>query len=59
MAKSKKKVAPKKKEVAKKVSTIKVKKENKPTEIKASPLHIEMPYVPRRIDRLPPDLNKK
>ena len=58
MAKSKKKATPKKKVVAKKESIIKAKKENKPTEIKATPWHIEMPYIPRRIDRLPPDLNK-
>lgn len=59
MAKSKKKVAPKKKVATPKVSTIKVKKENNPTEVKAMPSFIEVPYVPRRIDRLPPNLNKK
>tara|TARA_R100000353_G_scaffold175787_2_gene147117 strand:- start:345 stop:533 length:189 start_codon:yes stop_codon:yes gene_type:complete len=52
MAKSKKKVAPKKKVAAKKVVTKKV--EAKPTEVKATPTFIEIPYVPRKIDRVPP-----
>ena len=56
MAKSKKKVAPKKKVAAKKVVTKKV--EVKPTEVKAVSTHCDVPYIPRRIDRLPPDLNK-
>ncbi len=57
MAKSKKKVAPKKKVAAKKVVTKKVvtkKVEAKPTEVKATPTFIEIPYVPRKIDRVPP-----
>ena len=52
MVKSKKKVAPKKKVAAKKVVTKKV--EVKPTEVKAAPTFIEIPYVPRKIDRVPP-----
>ena len=52
MTKSKKKVAPKKKVAAKKVVTKKV--EAKPTEVKATPTFIEIPYVPRKIDRVPP-----
>tara|TARA_R100001443_G_scaffold103638_1_gene112058 strand:+ start:365 stop:535 length:171 start_codon:yes stop_codon:yes gene_type:complete len=52
MAKSKKKAAPKKKGAVKKVVTKKV--EVKPTEVKAAPTHIEKPYIPRRIDRVPP-----
>ena len=52
MAKAKKKAAPKK-EVAKK-KVIKTKEEGKPAEVKAAPTFIEIPYVPRRIDRVPP-----
>ena len=56
MAKAKKKAAPKK-EVAKK-KVIKTKEEGKPAEVKAVSTHVEVPYVPRKIDRLPADLNK-
>ena len=54
-AKAKKKAAPKK-SVAKK--EVKTKVEGKPAEVKAVSTHVEVPYVPRKIDRLPPDLNK-
>ena len=56
MAKAKKKAAPKK-EVAKK-KVIKTKEEGKPAEVKAVSTHVEVPYVPRKIERLPADLNK-
>ena len=56
MAKTKKKAAPKK-EVAKK-KVVKTKVEGKPAEVKAVSTHCDVPYIPRRIDRLPPDLNK-
>ena len=56
MAKAKKKAAPKK-EVAKK-KVVKTKVEGKPAEVKAVSTHCDVPYIPRRIDRLPPDLNK-
>ena len=46
-----------KKEVAKK-KVIKTKEEGKPAEVKAVSTHVEVPYVPRKIDRLPADLNK-
>ena len=52
MAKSKKVKA-----TEKKVETKKVKVE-KPAELKAMPTFIEIPYVPRKIDRLPKDLSK-
>ena len=55
MAKAKKKAAPKK-SVAKK--EVKTKVEGKPAEVKAVSTHCDVPYIPRRIDRLPPDLNK-
>tara|TARA_Y100001972_G_C7652659_1_gene328296 strand:+ start:1976 stop:2212 length:237 start_codon:yes stop_codon:yes gene_type:complete len=61
MSKAKKKAAPKKKVQPKKLVTKKVEvkpAEVKPVEVKAAPSHIEIPYKPRRIDRLPPDLNK-
>ena len=54
MAKAKKKAAPKK-EVAKK-KVVKTKVEGKPAEVKAVSTHVEVPYVPRKIDRLPPNL---
>lgn len=57
MKKSKKKVAPKKKAAPKKVE-VEVKKESKPTEVKAVPSFIEIPYVPRKIDRVPPPKTK-
>ncbi len=56
MAKAKKKAAPKK-EVAKK-KVVKTKVEGKPEEVVATSKHVEVPYVPRKIDRLPADLNK-
>ena len=56
-ATSKKKVVPAKKVEVKKES-IKVTQEVKPKEIKAMPSFIEIPYVPRKIDKLPQDLNK-
>jgi hypothetical protein len=62
MAKSKKKADSKEevkkvKATEKKVETKKVKVE-KPAELKAMPTFIEIPYVPRKIDRLPKDLSK-
>ena len=45
-----------KKSVAKK--EVKTKVEGKPAEVKAVSTHCDVPYIPRRIDRLPPDLNK-
>jgi hypothetical protein len=65
MSKSKKKAAPKKevtkkavdKKVEPKKQTIKV-EVKKPVEKKAMPTFIEIPYVPRKIDRLPKDLSK-
>tara|TARA_R100000329_G_scaffold140215_1_gene122392 strand:- start:1840 stop:2013 length:174 start_codon:yes stop_codon:yes gene_type:complete len=57
MKKSKKKVAPKKKAAPKKVE-VELKKESKPTEVKAVPSFIEIPYVPRKIDRVPPPKTK-
>ena len=47
-----------KKATATKKEIIKV-KATKPKKIEAKPSHVEVPYVPRKIDRLPPDLNKK
>ena len=62
MAKTKKKANTKEevkkvKATEKKVETKKV-KVKKPTELKAMPTFIEIPYVPRKIDRLPKDLSK-
>jgi len=60
MAKSKKKVVSKKEEPKKEVTkkeTIKV-EVKKHEELKAMPTFIEIPYVPRKIDRLPKDLSK-
>ena len=37
---------------------VKTKVEGKPAEVKAVSTHCDVPYIPRRIDRLPPDLNK-
>ena len=45
-----------KKSVAKK--EVKTKVEGKPAEVKAVSTHCDVPYIPRRIDRLPADLNK-
>ena len=56
IAKAKKKDKKKKKIKKKKVT--KIKEEGKPAEVKAVSTHVEVPYVPRKIDRLPPDLNK-
>ena len=55
-SKSTKKSTPKKKVVEKK--EVKTKVEGKPAEVKAVSTHCDVPYIPRRIDRLPPDLNK-
>ena len=55
MAKSKKKVVSKKKTQPKKVATeVKAKK---PTEVKAGGV-CHVPYVPRKIDRVPPPKTK-
>ena len=45
------------KKVEPKKETIKV-EVKKPVEKKAMPAFIEIPYVPRKIDRLPKDLSK-
>ncbi len=55
MAKSKKKAVSKKEEPKKETKKVVVKK---PQELKAMPTFIEIPYVPRKIDRLPKDLSK-
>jgi hypothetical protein len=59
MAKAKKPVSKKKsvvkKPVVEKETKVKVEiKEAKSTEVKAAPSFISIPYVPRKIDRVPP-----
>ncbi len=59
MAKAKKKkAAPAKKVAVKKTIKKKEVTKAKPTELKAGKSHVEIPYIPRRIVQLPPDLNK-
>ena len=55
MKKSKKKAPAKKKVEPKKVIVDK----KKPTKVEAVKTFYEVPYVPRKIDRVPPPKNKK